>query len=196
MMTRSCGSDGTIAGGAPERAASDDPADSFTRTFEVALPRLRRVVAGLGFASSDAEDILQDVFLEASQRPGQYRGAAAAERWLIRVVVNRCLLEYRRRRRFRRAGGEILEAARTRQRNIARETAADPARAEEIDRMRDALRELDGSLAAPLVLRYFCEYNATQIGEILELPPATVRSRLRTARLSLAEWLRGEGIEP
>lgn len=172
-------------------AESDSPfATACVRGFS----RLRRVAAGMGFGASDADDILQDVYIEACQRPGQYRGAPEAERWLLRVTINRCLLEYRRRSRFKRTADEIL---RRRQSRGSEGPSSDDAlltRCEEIELVRVGLREMDGSLAAVLVLRYFCEQNATEIGEILELPAATVRSRLRAARMELADRLVRKGV--
>jgi RNA polymerase sigma-70 factor (ECF subfamily) len=186
--------DGTRLVHAIERTEDGGADDRFATAFIRQRSQLRRLVAGLGFDPADADDILQDVFVEASQGPGHYRGDADAQRWLMRVTVNRCLLEYRRRQRFRRAAGEIL---RRRQRAGQVHGSADVdgavARIEEIESLRAALRELDGDLASVLVLRYFCDRNATQIGEILRLPAATVRSRLRTARLFLAERLRRRG---
>lgn len=186
---------GVLVVGALEPAANESADNCFTDAFLRTHSRLGRVAAGMGFGKSDADDILQDVFVEASERPGQYHGAAGAERWLIRVTINRCLLEYRRRQRFSRAAGEILRRRQARESDQDADVA-DSFRAEEIELVRKALREMDGSSAAVLVLRYFCEYNATRIGEILVMPPATVRSRLRTARLLLADRLMRKGIAP
>jgi RNA polymerase sigma-70 factor (ECF subfamily) len=150
------------------------------------LPKLRRIAAGMGFTASDADDILQDVFLEASRRPGEFRDEAGARSWLCRVTTNRCLLEYRRRARFVRAASEIG----SRRRTVGETQTHDRThRSEEIERVRRALRELDGALAAVLVLRYFCGFDSREIGEMVELPAATVRSRLRAARKRLAEGL-------
>ncbi len=150
------------------------------------LPKLRRIAAGMGFAASDADDILQDVFLEATRRPGEFPDEGGARRWLCRVTVNRCLLEYRQKARFVRAASEI----RSRRRSVAETQAHDRAfRSEEIERVRRALRELDEELAAVLVLRYFCGFDSREIGEMLELPAATVRSRLRAARQRLADGM-------
>jgi len=182
--------------GTLDAAGTDDAADSLAAALIDALPRLKRVVAGMGFRPADADDILQDVFLDASRRPGQYRGPEQAERWLLRVTVNRCLLEYRHRSRFRRAAAEILRRRQARRPADSTVNDATADAAEEIELIRETLRDLDGSLAAPLVLRYFCDYNATQIGEILNLPPATVRGRLRTARMLLAERLTKKGLAP
>jgi RNA polymerase sigma-70 factor (ECF subfamily) len=40
------------------------------------------------------------------------------------------------------------------------------------------------------VMRYFEGYNARELGEIFNLPPATVRSRLASAKRRLREWIR------
>ncbi|WP_242838233.1 RNA polymerase sigma factor [Butyrivibrio proteoclasticus] len=40
-----------------------------------------------------------------------------------------------------------------------------------------------------LVLRYFDGYSSTQIGQLLGLPPGTVRSKLHEARKHLKDML-------
>ena len=62
--------------------------------------------------------------------------------------------------------------------------------------MRRGLQQLDGSLLAPMVLRYFCDLNSSEVGRILDLSPSTIRSRLREARLILAKRLMKRGVEP
>ena len=38
-------------------------------------------------------------------------------------------------------------------------------------------------------MRYFEGYNARELGEIFDLPAATVRSRLASAKRRLREWI-------
>ena len=59
-----------------------DAAERYAAIFVEQRPGLRRLVAGMGFGAADADDILQDVFVEASQRPGEFRDGKAAQRWL------------------------------------------------------------------------------------------------------------------
>ena len=195
-MCMSTGEPGDVA--EPARAALD-------AAYARVLPRLRRLVAGFGFGPADAEDILQATYVRGRQSPPQWRGETALEQWWHKVAVNACLLEYRRRGRFRRltaemrasagAGGEggrrpgRAEAGPQPAGHDVAEPADKLGRREELERVRRALRDMDESLAAPLVLRYWCEMNATEIGTLLELPPATVRTRLRAARLWLADRL-------
>ena len=166
--------------------APDAGRAGFSAAYLRELPQLRRIAAGMGFAASDADDILQDVFLEATRRPGEFPDKAGARRWLCRVTVNRCLLEHRHKARFARAASEI----RSRRLSVAEPQAHDRAfRSEEVERVRRALRELDEELAAVLTLRYFCGFGSREIGEMLQLPAPTVRSRLRAVRQRLANGL-------
>ncbi len=204
-MTNAAGAEWThVVKGDPSARAGhpDEPTGgrlsdaSFAEAFVGQIGRLKRVIAGMGFGASDGEDILHDVFVEASERPGEYRGPEDAANWLMRVAVNRCLLEFRRRQRFRRAAAEILRRGSTAAEAISRTSADAPARIEELEAVRQALAELDDSLLCPLVLRYFCGLDSSRIGEILEMPPATVRGRLRDGRMKLAKRLMERGIGP
>lgn len=161
-----------------------DPSDLLGSAFLAAAPRLRRVAGGLGFGPADVDDILQRVYVALRERPPEWRGAEALEHWLYRTTVNACRLEYRRRTRFQRAvHARPAEAP-------APVSAADAAeRQEQRERVRQALLALDEDLAVPLLLRYFCDWDATRIGALLELPAGTVRARLHRARLRLADQL-------
>ena len=132
--------------------------------------------------------------MEALKGKAEFRGEREARNWLVRVTVNRCLLEYRRRKRFRRAAEEILK--RKEQNQSAPQQPEDRIiRAEEMEAVRRGLHELEGELLTPLVLRYFLDLNSSEIGEILALNPNTVRSRLREGRLKLAQQLKAKGLE-
>ena len=176
------------------RSAAEESSDkiSLEQVFREHLGRLKRIAAGMGFDAGSAEDILQDVYLAVMQQKGGIDDADEMGRYLYRTTVNRCLQEYRRRKRFRRSAENIIERW--------KQTRAEPLppdrqliKAEELQAVRGALEKLDAGQQAPLVLRYFCELNATQIGQILKLNPATVRSRLRQGRLMLARELIKEG---
>ena len=73
--------------------------------------------------------------------------------------------------------------------------ASRAAMTEEIENIRLGLRELDGTVLAPLVLTYFCGLDSAETGRVLDLKASTVRSRLREARLKLAGQLAKKGIE-
>ena len=170
-------------------------ANNFVDIFLSEKGRLRRIIAGMGLGASDADDILQDVSIRAMKQPGRSRTKEQCVRWLIKVTVNRCLTEFRRRQRFRRKASEILKR---RLETTTDSTAAENRAivAEELEIMRETLQELDETLLPPIVLRYFCGLDSREVGEILAMSPVTVRSRLRKARMILAGRLIKRGIEP
>ena len=155
--------------------------------------QLRRIAAGLGLSGNDADDVLQEVYLEAQQRPGTYSDAQAARHWLIRVTINRCRLEFRRQKRFSQKIEEIM-ALQMAENTRPLEPDQQLIRTEEVTAVRQALRELPESLQEPMVLRYFCGMNSQEIGQILELKPGAVRKRLCQGRLRLARQLLDKGI--
>ena len=152
---------------------------------------LTRLVCAMGIDTGRAEDVLQEVYVTAWRKCPEEADRAGLKRWLLRVTVNRCNLEHRRRARWR----DVLHG-------LARlwsssDHAGDPAEtvAQEEDRelVRRGLGRLEPQLRSVLVLRYYAQFDSKEIGRILELPDATVRSRLRTARRQLALELKRSG---
>ncbi len=92
------------------QAAGERSSESnFVDVFLAELGRLKRIVAGLGLSAQDGEDVLQDVSIQALKQSGKYQSREDSVRWLIKVTVNRCLMEHRRRRSFCRRACEILK---------------------------------------------------------------------------------------
>jgi RNA polymerase sigma-70 factor (ECF subfamily) len=159
------------------------------------MTRLKRIVAGMGLSTCDGEDVLQDVAIQAFHQSGLPDNREDRVRWLIKTTINRCLMEHRRRRSFQKQAREILK--RRSQSNVVSKAADEKViAAEELEIVRDSLRDLEESLLAPMVLQYFCDLNSTEVGQILGLNPSTVRSRLREGRMVLAKRLLKRGVEP
>ena len=181
-------SEGSASGGSTP-AAGVSAEQAFLQQFA----RLKRVVAGMGLGPADAEDVLQDVFVEASRRTAGFADSEAATCWLARVTLNRALLEHRRRQRRTRAVTELHQRRRATPPPPAAEPDDAARQVEDMHAVREALTGLDESLLSPLVLRYFCDLDATQIGQVLQLPASTVRGRLREGRMILAKRLLERG---
>ena len=159
------------------------------------IERLRRLVAAMGLSVEDGQDVLQDVYVEAVKGRPKYLSDGEASRWLMRVTANRCLLEFRRRKRHRRAASEVVKQWAELEKN-ASGPDKQAIRTEEVETMMQCLSQMDESLKVPLAMRYFCDLNSTQIGEILNLEPGTVRKRLYKGRLVLADALLKKGVRP
>lgn len=163
--------------------------------FMKEIERLKRLLIGMGISLHDGEDILQDVYLEAMRKPPKHGNPEENARWLMRVTVNKCTLKFRQRRQNQRVEKEFLQRS-TEQEKIQISPDCDVIANEEIQAMRRCLNEMDESLKVPLVMKYFCGLNASQISEILELKSGTVRKRLFQGRVILAEMLIKKGVKP
>jgi len=154
---------------------------------------LKRIAVGMGLAQGDIDDCLQDVSVTVLTQVRHFETQQDCIRWIMRIMVNRCLLEHRRRRGFLSKAAEIYR----RQRKAFPMSAANTVVAiEELELVRLGLSALGDAHLAPLLLRYFCDFDASKIGQVLELKPSTVRSRLREARLKLAGELLKKGMKP
>jgi RNA polymerase sigma-70 factor (ECF subfamily) len=129
-----------------------------------------------GGRRDDAEDALQEAWLRATERLGQFRFESALRTWLAGFVV-RCGRELRRRRHPAReepAGGfELEEVAPT-----------VPPALPEIDLER-ALAKMPPTLRDVLVLHEIEGLSHDEIGRVLEIPAGTSKSRLWFARRAL-----------
>lgn len=137
----------------------------------------------------EAEDVLQDAFVQAYVKLNTFHGKSAFFTWLYRIAFN--LSVSRRRRRRPEVSVEVVREA----------VGADPEsqceqpeeklmRQERAQKLHVAMDRLNEEHRAILVLREMegCCYDT--IAEILSIPPGTVRSRLHRARLTLREQLK------
>lgn len=56
----------------------------------------------------------------------------------------------------------------------------------------ELMNRLPQNLKLPVYLKYYQDYNSAEIGRIMNLPAATVRTRLRTALQMMREMMKGE----
>ena len=128
--------------------------------------------------AADAEDVYQDVFLRFFQQETADWDSEHTRAWLLRATVNRCTDIHRfRLRRPVLALEDIPELARP----------ADDSAAE----LWDAVARLPEKLRTVVHLHCAEGYSTEEVAALLEVPPATVRTRLHRARLKLKDLLGG-----
>lgn len=157
--------------------------------FNAQKEKIDKISAGMGLASADRDDIRQDVLVEILKEKCPHSERRLIEMWIVKVAVNKCLNEHRKRKRFKNLMKKM-------KRNLLFEKISESPlkksiKAEEISVLHRELEKMDRNLLMPMVLKYFAGYDSGQIGEILDIPSSTVRGRIRDGRLKLAEKLRG-----
>jgi len=178
-----------------ERArAGDDTA--FAALVERYQERVYRLALRLSSNPTDAEEILQDTFLQAWRKIDTFRGDARFGTWLYRIATNTALM---RKRAARRRPAESLEALLPQfeesgllaDLDYQRSARADELleRAELAQRAREALDLLDENYRAVFVLRDLEEMSTEEAARVLEITPEAVRQRLHRARLMVRGYL-------
>ena len=148
----------------------------------------------------DAEDVLQDTFLNVVRGLGKFKGKSSFSTWLYRVAANAALTRIRQRSRREKSEGEFLDdvyavrqAAHSGMTltdwssNPSTRLLDDEARSE----MNQAIDELPDIYRAVFVLRDVEGLPAAEVAEVLGLSVAAVKSRLHRARLYLRNRLSG-----
>jgi RNA polymerase sigma factor (sigma-70 family) len=158
--------------------------------------KLFRIARSILRDDAEAEDVLQDAYLDAYRHIGDFRGGSQLATWLTRIVINHALMRVRRQKRnpvvvpfggsdqvpIPQPSGEVADQ-RTESPPIATLRS-------EIRRLIERrIDELPVAFRTVFVMRDVEDMSVQETAECLSIPPATVRTRLFRARALLRETL-------
>jgi RNA polymerase sigma factor (sigma-70 family) len=150
------------------KAVTDNPA-VLEHLFQVEYPGMVRLAFTLVGSNAEAEDLVQDSFVEVSRRLDEIDKPGA---YLRSAVVSRCRSALRRRRVMHQhppeAPGSLTNDA---------------------NELWDVLADLPEDQRIAVVLRYYGSYRSSEIAKIMDMPAATVRSHLRRGLATLRKDL-------
>jgi RNA polymerase sigma-70 factor (ECF subfamily) len=153
---------------------------------------VQRAVAHLAGPGLDAEDLVQDVFVQACRSWAAFGGRSSVRTWLFGVALG-VVRNARRRARFRRFLG--LE-------QVAEPASLAPTPAEDLEQLEDrrtvyaTLERLSEKKRTVLVLFELEGLSGAEIAEVLGCPLQTVWTRLHHARRDFARELERSGRAP
>lgn len=183
-----------IAAETPDPELARLVAGGDTAAFELVMRRHNRTLFRTARAilrdDAEAEDALQEGYLQAYQAIGGFRGEAKLSTWLARIVANQALM--RLRKRVRR--GEVLPLnPMADAENVEIDMQKSPeqeAHRTEIRKLLEAqVDSLPDAYRAVFMLRAVEELSVEETAAVLQIPEATVRTRLFRARSLLREGL-------
>lgn len=178
-------------------AAHDDAA--FTLLMRRYNQLLYRTARSIVRDDSEAEDVLQDAYLQAYRAIGQFRGDARLSTWLTRIVVNEAIA--RSRKSARRA--EVTQLHADAQWNddpsevnmnagVTESAESGAMRAQARQLLEKSIDALPDVFRTVFVLRAIEEMSNEEVAICLHIPDATVRSRFFRARSLLRASLSRE----
>ena len=127
---------------------------------------------------ADADDVTQNVLLSLYRTDYQFESDEHVRSWLMKVTVNECRKVWRRPFRSHENIDDYAET-------LAFE---DPSYQD----LFEAIMQLDRDKRTVIVLYYIEGYSIKEIAEILDVPAATIGTRLARARAKLAQYLKEE----
>jgi len=188
----------------------------FEVAFEQLYDRYKDRVYGLSYRitgnSTDALDAAQEAFILLYQKIGSFKFGSKFSSWLYRLVVN-ASIDHLRRIKTRRSepssslsppttspstsrsglAGPNFDSSGSPQDPLPSDPAGSPRRHAEVQDQADAIQigidQLSDKLKVITVLRYQQNLSYDEIGEVLEISPGTVKSRLSRAHAALRKHL-------
>jgi RNA polymerase sigma-70 factor (ECF subfamily) len=180
------------------RAAANDH-----EAFRVLMRRhnqmLYRAARSILKNEAEAEDAVQEAYLQAYRAMGNFRGDAKVSTWLVRIAVNESITrlhKHTRRAEVIRLEGDDSQDHHSSEDSMNESSPEQPERAavrSETRRLLEAkIDELPDAFRTVFVLRAVEELTVEEAAAVLDIPEATVRTRFFRARGLLRESLSRE----
>lgn len=174
-----------------ERALDDD-FEAFEQLVHRYDDKAFRLAYSLVKDESEAQDVVQEAFLNTYRKLDTYAGEAKFASWIYRVVTNAALMRLRKQDRRREIGMEdvgpsvVEEEAAFSEIPSWRIQADEAAEQQELrEQIFAAVDELKPKYQAAFLLREIEGLSIAEIADVLELSEGAVKSRLHRARLHL-----------
>jgi RNA polymerase sigma factor (sigma-70 family) len=133
----------------------------------------------------EAEDVLQEAFIDAFNKVVDFRGQSTFGVWLKQIVVNKALNQLRSRKMQLVDIDEMSFGA---ENDIAEtETNDDEGVQFEVERVRRAMEQLPAGFRVVLSLYLFEGYDHEEIGQVLDIAETTSRTQYMRAKKRLIE---------
>jgi RNA polymerase sigma factor (sigma-70 family) len=144
-----------------------------------------RIVGNIG----DAEDVLQEAFLDAFNRVKDFRQETTFGLWIKQIVVHRSINLLRKRKM------DLVELDGDQLENIADDESYDDEETLlKVAQVKEAMKLLPDGYRVVLSLYLLEGYDHEEIGQVLNISENTSRTQFLRAKRKLMEILKNKGI--
>ena len=172
-----------------------------TQTFSRLIDNYRNMVYNLAYRMSssphEAEDISQEVFMRAYQSLARFNPSYKFSTWLYQITLNIIRDKYKKKEIDYVSLDTPVETDDSEYYHQPADLTNNPeqimAQKEDAQAIQQAIYSLPLKYREVVVLRHLQDLSYIEIGNILKLPPGTVKVRLYRAREQLRKMLADSG---
>ncbi len=165
------------------------------KAFEAIVDRYQKAIFNVAYRMvndyEDAMDITQLSFIKAYENLDKYDPSRKFFSWLYRITINEAINYITKNKRHSRLSYDPSLANEPRSHGVSPEEHLSQSETDAL--LQGSLMQLKFDYRVVLILRHFMSFSYREIGEIVELPEKTVKSRLYTGRQLLKDILVGQG---
>jgi len=165
--------------------------DALTELYGRHSKRLRATVDGVVHEQSEADDVLQETFLQVWDEAGRYSPKAGKPLgWMVTIARRRAIDRLRRRQAYSRARERYEERAMQESQTPRRDAAEQFIQSDLRHFLKKSLRALPGLQREAVELAFFKGLSHREIAIATRAPLGTVKTRLELGLQKLTQALR------
>ncbi len=161
--------------------------DAFEALYRQHAGRIYSLTCRMAGSTTEGEDLLQEIFLQAHVKLRSFKGDAAIGTWLYRLALNHCLDFVRSRRAKASKLTDTLDADGAVEPVAPRET---PVARLDLER---AIEKLPAGSREAFVLHDVEGFDHKEVASMLGIAEGTSKSQVFKARMKLRAMLRARG---
>ncbi|HEX7356870.1 MAG TPA: RNA polymerase sigma factor, partial [Ignavibacteriaceae bacterium] len=150
--------------------------------------RLYRIAVSYGVTDDDAEEVIQLAYISAYEKLSQFRGEAKFSTWLIRILINECLMLKRQQKRIVKIeesdnvtfSGDNHQNPEENYMNIERK-----------EMLEEAVKRLPEKYRTVFIFKEIEGMSIEEISDSLGISKVNVKVRLHRAKSMLKEDIKG-----
>jgi len=167
----------------------DENANAFQQLYEQSAPRVLKTVYRITRNREDAEDALQEAFLNAFLHAEDFDGRSSFSTWLTRIAINSALMILRKRRTHPELSFDATDADGNEKPWVVPDTAANPeklyAQSEREGILKAAVGDLRPTIRKAVEVGQLQERSMSETADVLGISVAAAKARLFHARAAL-----------
>ena len=174
------------------RPAQQGDSDAFSSLFDAHKSRIYSLCLRMTNNAAEAEDLVQDAFLQVFRKLSSFRGDSALSTWLYRIAVNTVLMHFRKRSLVQVSLDEPYTSKNDNAKQVRREYGVKDDRLVGcITRMAltRAISELPAGYRTIFLLHEVEGYEHHEISELLGCSVGNSKSQLHKAKLRIRDFL-------